>query len=118
MKKELHDDSDDFYKYSLQATSGDTDTESFTHYDIYFFQAIMDRFFERGCCRDQMSLSALKVILKSDQVSPDISKNYHAVHLFLDKVLDGYLITYAEENLTSKNDLTSDQGTSRLLFSY
>lgn len=83
-----------------------------------FFQAIMDRFFERGCCRDQMSLSALKVILKSDQVSPDISKNYHAVHLFLDKVLDGYLITYAEENLTSKDDLTSDQGTSRLLFSY
>ena len=65
----------------------------------------MDRFLELTSTRDQSSLAALKVILKSTQVNADTSCNYHAISLFLDKVLDSYLLVYTKED-----SFSSDKG--------
>ena len=56
----------------------------------------MDRFFDSTSCRDTASLAALRAILQSKQVNSDTSKNYYAISLFLDKVLDGYLQCHAQ----------------------
>lgn len=70
----------------------------------------MDRFVDPKSTRDQSPLAALKVILHSMQVTNDVSKNYHVVSSFLDKVLDAYLLVYVRtEKINQTADMTSDK---------
>ena len=70
----------------------------------------MDRFYDPASCRDTPSLAALRAILQSKQVNSDTSKNYHPISHFLDKVLDGYLQSYAQSMIEDIGDLTCDKG--------
>lgn len=86
-------------------------TPNFTVIEIFvFLQAIMDRFYDPKTCRDQCGLAALRVILKCDQVNADTSKNYHAISLFLDKVLDAHLHCFALQKLPEDQDVNCSQG--------
>ena len=60
---------------------------------------IFDRFFNEKSGRDLESLYAIKVALNSKQVNKDVRKDYYAASLFLDKVLDSYLILAAVDQL-------------------
>ena len=81
---------------------------------ILYLQAIMDRFFDPASCRDTTSLAAIRVILQCKQVNKDTSKNYYAISHFLDKVADGYLLTYLETACKSGSP-TMEEGNNILL---
>ncbi|XP_067948696.1 uncharacterized protein [Watersipora subatra] len=57
-------------------------------------QLIFDLFYDETSGRDTGALHALRVILNAKQVPPpaEIRKNYYATNLFLDKVLDSFLV--------------------------
>lgn len=57
----------------------------------------MKRFLVPNSARDVSSLSALKTLLNSKQVTTNVNKCFYAASLFLDKVLDGYLKAYEEK---------------------
>ena len=59
------------------------------------FQMIMNKFYDTESATDSDGLYAIKVILNSNQVKEDVRKNYYAASLFLDKVLDSYLLKAA-----------------------
>ena len=56
----------------------------------------MDRFYCEGSVRDISSLRAIQIFTNSKQVSKNVNNHYHAVNLFLEKVLNGHLIAYAD----------------------
>ena len=82
---------------------------------LLIFQAIMDRFFYATSCHDTTSLAALRVVLQSKQVNCDTGKNYYAISLFLDKVLDRYLQCFANTFIDS-GDLSSAKGKCPFIF--
>ena len=67
----------------------------------------MDKFYVETSGRDVSTLCAIKTILNSKQVTKEVEKNYHAVSLFLDKVLDGYLLYYASSLRDKSTNLNS-----------
>ena len=82
---------------------------------LLIFQAIMDRFF---LCHElpwYHIFGSTEIVLQSKQVNCDTSKNYYAISLFLDKVLDGYLQCFAKTFIDS-GDLSSAKGKCRFIF--
>ena len=53
---------------------------------------------------DSEGLYVIKFILNSNHVKEDEGKNYHADSLFLDKVLDSYMLKAAKEDLLDEPD--------------
>ena len=55
-------------------------------------------------CETKGLLLLLLFILHSNHVQEDEGKNYHAASLFLDKVLDSYLLKASREDLLNEPD--------------
>ena len=87
----------------------------------FVLQTIFEQFYDEGSARDVCGLYSLKVILNNKQVHRDTRKDYWATTLFLDKVLDAYLIYAALKGLGLKSiddnekEFTFDQGMSNML---
>lgn len=73
----------------------------------------MSRCFVKASSRDIFSLKAMKTIPNSKQVTKDTNKNYYAASLFLDKVLDGHLVAYAQNTFGST--VNKEQGNCLLM---
>ena len=66
-------------------------------------QAIIERFMISGSDRDTNGLLALKNLMKAKQVTVSDNDHYYANSLFLEKVLDGFMLTAASYHFTNGN---------------